>query len=40
MSDTKLRQKLGQQGYKDIQQYAPNTIWNKWEQLMLSIVNN
>lgn len=40
MSDSKLRQKLGQNGYNDIQQYAPNIIWNKWEQLMLSIINN
>lgn len=40
MSDSKLRQKLGQNGYNDIQQYAPNIIWNKWEQLMLSTINN
>lgn len=36
MSDANLRAKLGAQAREDMKQYAPEIIWNRWEELLLT----
>lgn len=38
MSDRQLRVKMGQAAHASMQQYAPEKIWDKWENLMADIV--
>lgn len=37
MSDTELRQKMGQQAREDMKQYAPEVIWKRWDELLKKI---
>ncbi|HIT95731.1 MAG TPA: glycosyltransferase [Candidatus Aphodousia faecavium] len=38
ISDRDLRLRLGSQAQKDMQEYLPEVIWQKWENLFLSLV--
>lgn len=38
MTNPELRQKMGKNGMKRIQQYAPIHIWDQWEKLMIQVV--
>lgn len=40
MSDYDYRLKLGKQAKKDMEKYAPEIIWDKWENLIREIVAN
>lgn len=37
MENEELRRKLGQQGKKDMEMYRPKKIWDKWEDLLVSM---
>lgn len=37
MSDTELRQKMGQQAREDMKQYAPEVIWKRWDELLKKV---
>lgn len=39
MRNQELRKKLGQQGKRDMKIYSPDVIWDKWDQLIQSILN-
>lgn len=40
MSDKELRVKMGKAAKKDMAQYAPEKIWDAWEELMKKVVNS
>ena len=38
MENPELRQKMGKNGMERIQKYAPNRIWDQWENLMNQVI--
>lgn len=40
MSDNELRAILGKHAANSIKQYAPDIIWDKWEELLSNMVEN
>ena len=38
IQDEELRTRLGRQARLDIQNYSPERIWDKWEELLYSLV--
>lgn len=40
MEDQKLRVQMGQEGAEFVKQYAPETIWNQWEELLYQVANS
>ena len=39
MDDSSLRKKMGEEGYREVQQYAPDKMWKMWEKLIKNMVN-
>lgn len=39
MSDAELRKKMGKAAKEEMKQYAPDKIWNMWEELMNKFVS-
>lgn len=39
MTDSKLRESLGNAGMKSIEKYSPERIYGQWEELLQSVVN-
>lgn len=39
MFDNELRSKLGENAHKAVEEYSPNNVWNKWEDVINSVVN-
>lgn len=37
MDDSILRKNMGKAGYRGVQQYSPDRMWNKWEDLIRNI---
>ena len=39
ITDSKLRESLGNAGMKSIEKYSPERIYGQWEELLQSVVN-
>ena len=39
MKDRELRSRMGQQAHNAMKQYAPESIWNQWENLLRNVVH-
>lgn len=40
MRNEELRKEMGRNAKKDMEQYSPKIIWDKWEKLIFEVVNN
>lgn len=39
MNEPTLRKRMGQEARRAIEAYAPDVIWEKWEELLIRIVS-
>ena len=40
MNNQNLRAEMGKAGRIQMEQYAPQSIWNKWEELLVQVCNS